>query len=54
MLGVHNGGTLLPDYNYKSRKMPFPTTLILIEEDCSFHLYELLGSLNCVFLKESI
>ena len=47
------GGTLLPEYNHKCRKMPLSTTLILVMEDCLFHLYGLLGSLNCIFLIDS-
>ena len=52
-VGVHHGGTLLPEYNLKSRKLPFATTLILVEEDWSFNLYELLGNINCIFLIDS-
>ena len=34
--------------------MPFPTTLILVEEDCSFHLFGILGILNCILLIDSV
>ena len=37
--GVHHGGTYLPDYKHKSKKLPFATTFILIEEDCSFQIH---------------
>ena len=51
---MHHGGTQLPDYKHKSKNLPFATTLILIEEDCSFHQYGLLSILNCIFLIDSM
>ena len=31
--------TQLPYYKHKSKKLPFTTTLFLIEEDCSFQIH---------------